>query len=114
MFGDTITLPHADGNIVVNKVNQDSYASEYLYKGTLSEYRVRIRHTKTTKLYDRHNVEVVETVYATAEVPEHTRKVYIVIELLPNDSDIKNADALADWLIATSDAALTKLNGWES
>jgi len=77
MFGNTLVLPHADGNITLIKVNQDSYASEYLYKGTLSQYRVRIRHTKTAQLYDRHNVEVVQTIYAAGEVPESVRKCYI-------------------------------------
>lgn len=119
MFGDTIVLPHADGNITCTKINQDNYSSEYLAKGSLSEYSVRIRHSKTKPTatrpaYDRHNVEIVETIYATSEVAEYTRKVYIVIEVLPRDADIKNVDALADWLIATAGAAITKLLGWQS
>lgn len=119
MFGNTFVLPHADGNVTCVKVNQDSYASEYLYKGTLSEYRIRIRHTKTTAsaskpVKDRHNVEVVQTVYAVDEVPEFERKVYIVLETLPSDSDVKNVDALADWLIATANSNVVSLHGWES
>jgi hypothetical protein len=57
---------------------------------------------------------VVQTVYAVGEVAEFTRKVYIVVEQLPSDNDVKLADALADWLIATADANLTSLNNWES
>lgn len=119
MFGNTLVLPHADGNITMVKVNQDSYASEYLYRSTLSEWRARIRHTKTSPTatkpaYDRHNVEIIQTVYATETVPEFTRKVYVVIELLPNDPDTKTADALADWLVASAGANLASLNGWES
>lgn len=119
MFGNTLTLPHADGNIVLIKINQDSYASEYLYRGSLSEVRARIRHTKTKASgdrpsYDRHNVEITRTVFATEAAPEYTRKVYVVIEQLPNDSDVKETDALCDWLIATANANTTSLLNWES
>lgn len=119
MFGNTLVLPHSGGNITLVKISQDGYTSEYLYRGTLSQYVAKIRHsrTKATNVrpsYDRHNVEITQTVFATAEVAEFTRKCYIVLEQLPNDVDVENADALADWLIASSDAALDSLIGWES
>jgi len=120
MLGDTFVLPHADGNITCNKINQDGYSSEYLYKGTTSEYTVRVRHTKTKATtsrpaMDRHNVEVVQTIYAVPDVSDqYERKFYVVIENLPSDSDVKNVDALADWLIATANANVTKLLGWQS
>lgn len=119
MLASPLVLPHADGNISCVKINQDGYASEYLAKRTNDEVRVRIRHSKTKAVgdvvsKDRHNVEIVQTVYASGEVPEFTRKVYMVVEQLPSDSDVKLADALSDWLIATSDANLTALLGWES
>lgn len=119
MFGNTLVLPHADGNRTLVKINQDGYSSEYLLKEATKETSAKIRHSKTkatadTPAKDRHNVEIVETIYADADVAEYTRKVYIVIEHLPSDTDVKLADALCDWLIATSDAALTSLNGWES
>lgn len=119
MFGNTLTIPHADGNIVCVKINQDKYAGEYLCKRTGDEVTVRIRHTKTKATadkaaVDRHNVEFTQTVYATAEVPQFTRKFYVVLEQLPNDSDVKLADAMADWLIATANANITSLINWES
>lgn len=119
MFGSTFVLPHADGNVTAVKVNQDGYSSEYLVRSSTSEYKISIRHSKrkataTTAAADRHNVEVVQTVFAAGEVPEFTRKVYVVIEQKPGDLDIKNADALADWLIASAGANLLSLLGWES
>lgn len=119
MFSNTLVLPHADGNITAVKINQDGYSSEYLYKGTLSQTTIRIRHSKTkasatSPSRDRHNVEVTQLVYATADEAEFTRKVYVVLELMPKDLDIKLADALADWLIATAGANLTSLLAWES
>jgi ABC-type phosphate transport system substrate-binding protein len=119
MFGNTFVLPHADGNITAVKINQDGYSSEYLAKSSLYEMRVRIRHTKVKATAnsaekDRHNVEILRTVYAAGEVPEYTRKVYIVVEGKPSDSDVKDVDALADWLIATANANVTSLLAWES
>lgn len=119
MFGDTFVLPASTGNVTCNKINQDGYTSEYLGKVSGSEYRVRIRHsvvkaTATRAAYDRHNVEVVQTVYAAGEVPQFDRKFYVVIENLPNDTDVVTVDALADWLIATANSNVTKLLGWQS
>lgn len=116
-FSATLTLPHADGNVVCTKINQDGYSSEYLYRGSLHEYRVKIRHTERTVdgvKYDRHNVEIVQTIFATSTDAEYIRKVYMVFELKPGDGDVKNVDALADWLIATANANVTSLIGWES
>jgi hypothetical protein len=118
MFGNTLELPQGASSVTLVKVDSsDRYSSEYLFKGTLSEHRVRIRHSKTKAKNgqpskDRHNVEVVETVYATAEAPEFSRKVYVVFEQLPSDNDTTNVDGLADWLI--SGTVLASLMGWES
>lgn len=119
MFGNTFVLPHADGNVTAVKINQDGYTSEYLAKSATAEYSIRIRHSKTKATasrpsQDRHNVEVVQTVYATAEVAEFQRKFYVVWEVKPSDSDVKLADACADWLIASAGANLTSLLNWES
>jgi len=115
MFGNTLTLPHADGNIVATRINQDGYSSEYLFRSTVHEYRVKIRHQhNATTLRDRHNIEVTQTVFPTASTPQVDRKVYLVIEQMPGDIDVKNTDALADWLIATANANVTSLLGWES
>lgn len=119
MFGNTFVIPHADGNITAVKINQDGYASEYLAKASLYEVTVRVRHSKTKATaekpaYDRHNVEIVQTVYEAAGVAEYQRKVYIVLESLPGDADVKLTDALADWLIATANSNVVSLKAWES
>lgn len=114
MFGNTLTLPHADGNIVCVKINQDAYTSEYMFRNATHQVVVKIRHTETKSGQDRHNVEVTQTVFATESVAEIVRKVYIVLEQSKSDTDVKLTDALADWLIATADAAVTSLLAWES
>lgn len=119
MFGNTLVLPHADGNITLVKINQDSYASEYAYRGATQALTAKIRHTTIPAkngqvARDRHNVEVSQRVYADGETPEKFRRVYVVIEQEPSDTDVKLCDSLADWLIATANVNVTSLLGWES
>lgn len=121
MFGDTITLPHADGNRVLVKVDGSKpYEGEYLLRDSVKETTIRIRHTESRPKYngnvlvERHNVEVLERIYAAGETPEKCRKWYIVGEQQPGDTDVKLVDALSDWLIATANSNVTKLLGKES
>lgn len=119
MLGDTLVLPCPAGNLTLQKINQDGYSSEYLLKQTLSEVRARVRHSKvkataTEPEYDRHNIEVVETVYATDEVPLYKRKVYMVFECKLGDSSVENIDGLCDYLIASADAKVIAMMGWNS
>jgi nitrogenase subunit NifH len=121
MLGDTFVLPQAGGDITLKKINQDGYSSEYYVRAAdgLSEYSVRIRHTKTNATsvrpsYDRHNVEVVQTVYQAGDVQQYDRKMYFVIERKPSDSGIALYDALADKVILSSNALLVGLLNRES
>jgi hypothetical protein len=85
----------------------------------LKETRLRIKHqkrpaTQTMHAVDRHNVEVLETVYATTTVPEFFRKYYVVIENKPGDLHVKHVNALNDLMIASTDAFTWDLLSWQS
>jgi hypothetical protein len=123
MIGDTLTVTY-DGSggtaVVTSKINQDGYSSEYLKKDTLSETRVRIRHSKekargTTPELERHNVEFTQTVYPTEEVPGgRIRQAYLVVRCEASDdmtAVVDLAEALTYW---ASDTNLGKIVGWES
>lgn len=120
MLANTLTLPLPSGNVIVTRINQDGYSSEYLKRTSTEQHRLLIRHTRVSpgagrsEQYDRHNVELVHTVFAAADVPQYDRKVYFVLECKPGDSAINVADGLFDLAIATSDALLTQLEAWES
>lgn len=120
MLGNTIVLPQAGGDITLKLVNQDAYSSEYLFRDGTSQYRVRIRHTKTSattarpQSYDRHNFEAVQTIFAAGDVAEYERKFYFVLEHLPSDTSVALADAVCDKAILTANALLVSLLGWES
>jgi hypothetical protein len=115
MFGDTLSLTINGAARVHVKINQDGYASEYLYRSSTVESRVKIRHSNSNPRngtrYDRHNVEIVETVFATESTEEFIRKAYFITEQLPSDADTELMEGLAAW---ATPANLAKLNLWES
>lgn len=116
MLANTITI----GAYTLTRINDsEPYASEYRFGDATHELRMKIRHTKTNATalkpsYDRHNVEYVETIYAAGAVAEYQRKCYVVFENLPSDTSVVNLDALADLLIATSNAFANSMVAWES
>jgi hypothetical protein len=120
MLANTLTLPQAGGDKVLTKIKEQDYTSEFVLLSSLDEYRCRVRHQKmsatTARPYiaDRHNVEVVQTIYAAGSVPQYERKFYFVIETKPGDTATVLADAVADLMIATSNAFLTAMANWES
>lgn len=120
MFSDTITVTINSVAKNLVRINQDGYSSEYLLKETDGEFRLRLRNTSYTDKarsvkVDRHNVELVHTVYPVPPATRPTvRKSYIVFE---ND----NGDLLANAMYFVSgevafltDANITKLLNWES
>jgi len=112
-----ITLAVA-GAKSLNKINQDNYGSEFLLRETLVEYRAKVRHSVTKPdangvVYDRHNFEVVITTFATSTVPEFHEKFYFVQENVRGQTNVDLPDAVADLMIASTDAFLVKLNTWQ-
>lgn len=120
MFGNTLTLTIAGVATVMTKIDGgNNYSSEYMFRNSTHQYNAKIRHSRTKASalrpsYDRHNFEIVETIFASGSVAEYQRKFYFVQEQLPSDTNVDMADAVCDWAIASSDAALTSMLGWES
>jgi hypothetical protein len=125
MFADpqTITLSGSGGaarNLV--KINQDGYGSEYFLVDPdgLSEYRMKIRHSKETvkngaNAVDRHNVEITQTVYPTASVPNgRIRQAYVVLRNEPGDTITAASDLMAALPFWLTEAFIAKLIAWES
>jgi len=120
MFSDTlvVTVNTVDKTLV--RINQDAYASEYLLREDTGEFSLRLRNTSYTRAgtgvkVDRHNVELVHTVYGAAVGdPPVIRKAYIVFE---NDRGDPLADAedftfgLVSFL---TEVNIGKLLNWES
>lgn len=119
MFGNTLTLTIAGVATVMTKIKEQDYSSEYMFRDSTHQLVAKIRHSRTKATadrpsYDRHNFEVVETIFATDTAAEYQRKFYTVQEQLASDTDVDLADSVCDWLIASTDASLVSLLGWES
>jgi hypothetical protein len=87
-FADTITVTVNAVAKVLTRVNSgQDFASEYRLRGTLDEYRLRIKHssyidkTRAGATINRHNVELLHTVYPVSPSTIPTiRKSYVVLE----------------------------------
>lgn len=118
MLANTYVLDGTN-DLTVTRINQDGYSSEYLLVETLKETRLKIRHSKvnatpTAIARDRHNVEVIQTVYAVGAVPEYVRKCYIVYECKPGDTDLDVWKYVCAFCTESSFAKMTSLLNWES
>lgn len=99
------------------KINQDSYGSEYLYRTTTYEVRLKIRHSKSKPNLDgirtdNHNVEVTQTVYPVGDVPAIVRKAFVVFQNAEGDTaaDASYLDqGLVDYL---NDTVIGDLINW--
>lgn len=68
----------------LKRINQDKYSTEYYLREATQEFTVNIRHSQEAVLkdgtqFDRHNVELIQTVFATESAPARTRVTYMVI-----------------------------------
>lgn len=123
MFADPQTATVNAVAKAMQKINQDKYSSEYLLITALDEFRMHIRNTSAVNkrrgvVVNRHNVELVHTVYPVAPATLPTiRKVYFVIENQQGDTLVDPtyvASALFAWATASSNANITKLMNFES
>lgn len=96
----------------------DPYANEYFLREALQEYRVKIRHSSYTNaakvLTDRHNIEFVNTVYATPTTAELVRKSYVVYEHGRADTDAAVLQDANGFIALNSSATIQKLLNQES
>lgn len=125
MIGDTITFDYAGSPLVLTKITEGGYSSEYLLKESTAEFRLNVRHSKETGtangvLLDRHNVTLTRQVYPDVDNPNGIfYQAYMIIRT-PRTSDGIDTDylasALADLLtvVVSSKTIQQRVIGWES
>lgn len=119
-FSDTITITINSVAKVLNRISQDQYSSEYFLRGTTDEFRLKIRHNSYTnsatgKVTDRHNVELVQTVYPVPPSTVQTiRKAYFVLENERVDGVTEPLNFDLGFAAFLSTANTTKLLNYES
>lgn len=120
MFSDTITITINSVAKVLSKINQDGYSSEYLLRETTGSFRLKLRNTSYTDKtrgvkVDRHNIELVETLYAVAPSTIDTvRKYYSVLENDTIDNNVDVGKFAAGITAFQTEGNFTKLMNWES
>lgn len=119
MLGDPLSITIDGVAVSLRRINQDVYSSEYRFRDATRQVNVRIRHSEAggqngSEKRDRHNIELTETIFATATVAQIDRKAYLVVEQAKNDPTVMLPNALCNKLTETSNALLTSLLGWES
>lgn len=123
MLGSTFVLPLTAGSKTLALINNDNYGSEYYLRESLVSWRVQVRHSTFQKAgvtYDRHNVTVTKKTFATPTLAEFDNVVSFTHSVIPGDTYVELANALAGWLetsvsvTAASNANIIKLLGWES
>jgi len=120
MFADpaVVTINAVAKNLV--RINQDKYSSEYLLRTATEEFRLNLRNTSYTdkkrgKTIDRHNAELVHTVFPVAPATNSVvRKTYCVIENERGDTLVDPRNAAAGLFAFMTNANIDKLMNFES
>lgn len=121
-FADTITITVNSVAKVLTRVNSgQDYASEYRLRGTTDEYRLRIKHSSYSDkarpglTINRHNVELIHTVFAVAPSTVPTiRKSYVVYEESTSDDATECLNFDNGFVGFLTSANNTKLLNYES
>jgi hypothetical protein len=98
-LSNTLTINWNGGPIVLAKINQDAFTSQYRKKlsdaNGVHVWEAFIRHTTTKPnsagvIMERHNVEIrVTTNPADASLPQFVRRIYAVLENPSNADDVE-------------------------
>jgi hypothetical protein len=119
-YGDTVEIVHDGVTLTLTRIGSDNDAeSEFMFRDSAAEYRMKIRHSYTGSKTvldrrERHNVELTRLEYAVGDEPAFTEKTYLVYETLGSEVNVDLSNALANWLVANTNANLDKLIQWEN
>lgn len=110
---NTLTISVNAVNKVLKRINQDQYTTQYYLREATQEFTVNIRHSKESPqkdgtVFDRHNVELIQTVYATSSAPAYTRVTYVVMRNTRTDDYTQvgyGITAVADLIKASGNIA---------
>lgn len=118
MVADPLVITVNAVPISLNKINQDSNGSEFLFRNATTEYRAKVRHSllkanANGQVYERHNFELAVKTFATGTTLEEIDLFYFVSQRLATKTDTYMPHAVATLMTASSDAFLVQLNSWQ-
>lgn len=87
---NTLTIKINAVDKILKRIRFDGYETQYYLREALEEFTVNIRHSKEAPqkdgtVFDRHNVELIHTVFATATAPSRSRITYMVFRNTRDD-----------------------------
>lgn len=114
----TLTIKINAVDKVLKRINQDKFETKYYLHEDTEEFTVNIRHskespTKAGVVFDRHNVELIHSVFPTESAPGIDRVTYVVIRNTRADNYTQvgyDVTAVADLLKVAGN--IPDLLGW--
>lgn len=117
MLTSPITVTIAGVAKTLSRINQDNFSAVYLYKASLEEIRLTIRHSYEGKQVpgqmERHNIDMVHTVWDAATGVATITQVYNVVRL-PRGAAVTDAVNFAKGLDKFTDDNISAIVAWES
>lgn len=117
MIGDTISLTHNGGAIVLTKINQDNYGAEYFLESGVRRFTMTVKHTIPSRgaAGESHLVRLDVEVYDAGGVLLRTSSAWTVIRTDNGIQDQEESEDAAEALVAFLTAAnITKVVGRQS
>lgn len=119
-FGtNTITLTVGETPKVLVQINQDNFGKQYYLRETDQEFTLNVRHSQEGLLpdgsrFDRHNVEIIHTVFATDTSASRQRVTYVVIRNKRSDDYDAVVETSFSLFDALDEVAIAELLAWQS
>lgn len=116
---NSVTITVDTESKVLVKINQTNFGSQYYLREANQDFTLNVRHSQEGILgdgtrFDRHNVELINTVFATESTPAIQRVAYSVMRNKRSDdyAEVANLDtALVDFL---DEATVADLLAWKN
>lgn len=119
-FGaNTVTISVNEVDKVLVKINQDNFSSQYYLRESGAEFTLNVRHSREAVLpdgsrFDRHNVELIHTVFATETTPEFSRVSYAVFRNKRNDNYDEVVLSMEPLTLLLNSATIEELLAWKN
>lgn len=119
-FGtNSVTIPVNGVDKVLTKISSPLFGSVYYLREATQDFTLNVRHSQESlqadgTRFDRHNVELINTVFATESAPAISRVAYSVFRNKRSDDYVKVADldlALCEFL---NETAINDLLAWKN
>lgn len=112
---NTLTLTIGEEPKVLNRINQDNYATRYYLHDGLQEFTVVVRHSRE-KLrgvqYDVHNIELQRVVFATLTAPADQQFCWFSVRNQASTPRTELADQNEALVALLDSSTLTNLVNW--